>query len=327
MSRALPALAVLALLGAFPAPAPSATLPAIFTVEASVRFGAGETGRLRLEGSTLESSTLSFARPEDLGLRIAVGPLELFGPGGFPAGTRTRSLGRGAWRVDVPRPFAGGGRLSLVLDGSAGRFKVRARGFPATPLREAGPAAVPILLAAGSAQVSETVHFLEERPGRWEYRRVPVPRPPPGDGGGGGGGGVPPGSGGFTTLDQGWLSGIRTFRFEVVTDAATWAALWQQHGGAGAPPAVDFATEQVVGIWLGRRPTTGYSVAVRNVVAAQIIGAPGAPQGWMLDILEDQPGQGCRTGASESYPFHIVKIPQTGGGVMYELSSRTVNCP
>jgi hypothetical protein len=48
-------------------------------------------------------------------------------------------------------------------------------------------------------------------------------------------------------------------------DAETYRAKWESLIGNGEPPAVDFATESVVFLFGGQRPTGGYKYEVRGV--------------------------------------------------------------
>lgn len=66
------------------------------------------------------------------------------------------------------------------------------------------------------------------------------------------------------------------------SDDAAYRRLWPQLIGGGEPPAVDFATESVVFLLAGERPTGGWSVVPRGatvegdtlVVDAAIQGPP-----------------------------------------------------
>jgi hypothetical protein len=74
---------------------------------------------------------------------------------------------------------------------------------------------------------------------------------------------------GFDLIDSRSQSRIRAFRTQVIENSADWQKLWQEHlgqtGQMGQAPAVDFAKERVAAIFLGLRPTAGYSVAVESV--------------------------------------------------------------
>jgi hypothetical protein len=71
---------------------------------------------------------------------------------------------------------------------------------------------------------------------------------------------------------EGWTgdsSGIEDERQVVIRDAATWTKFWAEHQsnmGIPAPtPTVDFKTRMVVGIFVGSRGSSGYSVQITRV--------------------------------------------------------------
>jgi len=68
----------------------------------------------------------------------------------------------------------------------------------------------------------------------------------------------------FKTLDAG-DQGFETRREVVVRTAAEWTALWKQVGSSRPKPAVDFARSTVIGLFLGSRPTAGYSVTIGSI--------------------------------------------------------------
>ena len=47
--------------------------------------------------------------------------------------------------------------------------------------------------------------------------------------------------------------------------AAEWTALWKQLGSSWPRPAVDFTRSMVLGIFLGSRPTAGYTVKIDTI--------------------------------------------------------------
>jgi hypothetical protein len=69
----------------------------------------------------------------------------------------------------------------------------------------------------------------------------------------------------FKTLERGDQSNIESAREVVVRTAAEWTAFWKQHSPGQPPPAVDFTRSTVVGIFLGSRPTGGYSVEITTI--------------------------------------------------------------
>ena len=68
----------------------------------------------------------------------------------------------------------------------------------------------------------------------------------------------------FKTLDAG-SQGIESKREVTVRTAAEWTSLWKEIGSAKPRPAVDFAKSTVLGIFLGSRPTAGFSVVIDTI--------------------------------------------------------------
>ncbi|MGE3724109.1 MAG: protease complex subunit PrcB family protein [Candidatus Sericytochromatia bacterium] len=113
--------------------------------------------------------------------------------------------------------------------------------------------------------------------------------------------------GGFSLLDSRAQSRIRTFRTQVVENSTDWQKLWQEHlgqtGQIGQAPAVDFAKERVAAIFLGVRPTAGYSVAVETVeVQAQQI---------LVRYRETKPRPDQFVATVLTAPACLIKLPKT----------------
>ena len=69
----------------------------------------------------------------------------------------------------------------------------------------------------------------------------------------------------FKTLDAGDQSNIARRREVVVRTAAEWTSLWKQHAPGRPRPAVDLARSTVLGVFLGSRPTAGYTVKIGTI--------------------------------------------------------------
>jgi len=105
------------------------------------------------------------------------------------------------------------------------------------------------------------------------------------------------------TIDQGARSQITAAREVVVRTDAEWDALWRQHQTARPRGTIDFSKEMVVGVFLGSRPTAGYSV---TIVSA-------AEQGGVLRVRyrETPPPADAITAQVITYPYQIVAIPRS----------------
>ncbi|MBL0058724.1 MAG: protease complex subunit PrcB family protein [Elusimicrobia bacterium] len=106
---------------------------------------------------------------------------------------------------------------------------------------------------------------------------------------------------------QGDSSGIEDERQVVIRDAATWAKFWaehQSHMGIPAPtPAVDFKTRMVVGIFVGSRGSSGYTV--------QITGVSENSKEMTLSYKETTPNPDMAFLTVMTQPYHLKTVPRS----------------
>jgi hypothetical protein len=108
------------------------------------------------------------------------------------------------------------------------------------------------------------------------------------------------------SIDKGLESQMDEARQVAVRSAADWAKLWNQHAGERPRPAVDFSKEMVVGVFLGSRPTAGFSM--------EIVGAREEGATLVVQYRETRPPQGGGVVAQIlTSPFHIVAVPMHAG--------------
>jgi hypothetical protein len=112
------------------------------------------------------------------------------------------------------------------------------------------------------------------------------------------------------TVERGTRSGIESARQVAVRSPDSWTALWTEHAGTRERPAVDFGTEMVVGVFLGSRPTAGYSV--------EIVSVRPAGDGLVVQYREGQPKQGMISAQVITSPFHLALVPLCVGTVTFE---------
>lgn len=146
--------------------------------------------------------------------------------------------------------------------------------------------------------------------------------------GGGPPGPPPPAEITYRVLSAAGATGILTQQHRVARDETEFIALWNEHQswwkpGIGAPivgpPPVDFDTEIVVAVFLGLRPTSGYSVAVLSVEAEG--------DGARVVYEERQPGQGCAVVQTVTWPFLFAAITRVEGEIAFDGAVRVVDCP
>src|SRR5256885_9564178 len=106
---------------------------------------------------------------------------------------------------------------------------------------------------------------------------------------------------GLATIDRGDMSAIETPREAVVRTEAEWTALWKLHAPERPAPAVDFTNNLVAGVFLGTRPTAGFSV--------EIVGARDEGGTLVVRYVETRPGRDAITAQVLTAPFDIVVLP------------------
>ena len=105
----------------------------------------------------------------------------------------------------------------------------------------------------------------------------------------------------FTTVAGGPISRIDEARKVVIRTDAEWLALWKSHSAAPAPP-VDFSKSIVVGVFLGMRPTPGYTVTVLRVTRTGT--------GAVVEYRQTEPDRnGMMMAQMLTFPFHLVSLP------------------
>ena len=103
-----------------------------------------------------------------------------------------------------------------------------------------------------------------------------------------------------TNVAQGTSSQIDEPRKVIVRSAEEFQALWKSHSTA-ALPKVDFSKSVVVGVFLGMRPTAGYTVAIQGVRRTE--------GGAIVEYIEGVPDKSRMVAQMLTSPFHLVSIP------------------
>jgi hypothetical protein len=121
---------------------------------------------------------------------------------------------------------------------------------------------------------------------------------------GGGGGDAGDASVAFTEVSRSSTSGITVLETPVVRNTSDWAALWARHAAVFTPaptqPSVDFSSGQVVGVFLGTRPNSCYSVEVLRVTQSATR--------RLVTYRETTPSATATCTAQAVAPMHLVRI-------------------
>jgi hypothetical protein len=271
-------------------------------LRASVRFD-GSAGTVRLRALLGDPGSPGAFDPAGEGASATLGSSVLLD---VPAGADVRRGGNGSWRVESRGP--GHRRASLSFDPGSGRLDLSARGADLSGLLAAGPGDVALDLRLGREARGGVLRFREVSPRRWTFR-----------GGAGDGHGVAPAGDpvAFEPIGSGPRSGVADFLEAVVTDRDAWEALWGRHASGEPIPDVDFESETVVGVFLGTRPTSGYSVEILSI---------GSGDGLEVAWRESTPGEDCMVLQVLTSPFVLVRVPVPGARAAFTGAKAAVPC-
>lgn len=118
--------------------------------------------------------------------------------------------------------------------------------------------------------------------------------------GGGGDGGTAPVT--FSVIDSG-DSAIRTQQFVAVRNSTEWTSFWSSHKPPVPVPAVDFSQNMAVGVILGDRPSSCYTVVLTQVTMHA--------QSMVVQYREHVPKPSDNCIASLSSPAQLATVPAT----------------
>ncbi|HKS35777.1 MAG TPA: protease complex subunit PrcB family protein [Verrucomicrobiae bacterium] len=103
-------------------------------------------------------------------------------------------------------------------------------------------------------------------------------------------------------LAAGEQCSIQVARHYVIQDAVSWSNIWRSIPPAPPPHKIDFAAETVIGVTMGKRSTSGYSVAIREVEATT--------NRLRITVTYQSPLPGSIQRPVITSPFHFVAIPK-----------------
>jgi hypothetical protein len=104
------------------------------------------------------------------------------------------------------------------------------------------------------------------------------------------------------TIEKSDQSNVDEAKQVLVRTGAEWTKLWQQHNPDRPRPVVDLSKEMIVGVFMGSRPTAGFSTSVVSAVAAN-----GA---LLVRYSETMPAPRTMAAQILTFPYHLVAIPK-----------------
>jgi hypothetical protein len=118
----------------------------------------------------------------------------------------------------------------------------------------------------------------------------------------------------MTTLNADMMSGIDRAEQAVARTDAEWQTLWRRHAPGRTPPAVDFARQTVVAVFLGSRPSGGYQV---HITGTRLEGNT-----LVVQWSETRPGPDQVAAQVMTAPAHIATVPRHAGEVRFEKAGQ-----
>lgn len=108
----------------------------------------------------------------------------------------------------------------------------------------------------------------------------------------------------LTELARGAYGQVTTPGREVIRDQATWDRRWSEMQLTRmAPPAVDFAGQMVIAVFMGQRRSGGHAI---EIVAVEV-----GDGGLVITVRVTGPAAGAITTQALTAPYHAVRVART----------------
>jgi len=121
----------------------------------------------------------------------------------------------------------------------------------------------------------------------------------------------------FETIDQGFDSGYRERAALAVRTEEAWRVVWKHHRAPLQPmperPFVDFNQEIVIAVFLGERPTGGFTVKIRRIEQRV--------HSVHVLVQETVPDPNSMVTQALTSPYHIVRVKRLELPVEFEFKS------
>jgi len=120
----------------------------------------------------------------------------------------------------------------------------------------------------------------------------------------------------FEVVDWGDQSGYNEETYLVVKTEAEWAEVWAKHTAPHKPatlyPEINFSKNMVICAFMGKRPTTGYSISIRRIWAKE--------ERIHVEIAKSAPPENLAVGEVITYPYVFASLERTDWGVIFNIT-------
>jgi hypothetical protein len=118
----------------------------------------------------------------------------------------------------------------------------------------------------------------------------------------------------ITPINSDSMSGIDRAEQVVARTQAEWDTLWRRHAPGRPAPAVDFTRAMVVAVFLGSRPSGGYSVQITDASVQDGV--------LVVRWSEMAPAPGQMAAQVMTAPSFVATVPRHAGQVRFEKASQ-----
>jgi hypothetical protein len=127
----------------------------------------------------------------------------------------------------------------------------------------------------------------------------------------------PPAAVTFTEIAHGSKSTVAKRVNYLIASAEDMKKLWNMVDAKGAVPTVDFTKDDIIAVFAGEEPTTGYTIEVSTIEDSTE---------RMVKVTLGAPGGNCVTGQSITHPYQIIRVPITNLPLTHKDVSVTNDC-
>ncbi len=127
----------------------------------------------------------------------------------------------------------------------------------------------------------------------------------------------------FEVVDCGDQSGYNEETYLVVKTEAEWTKVWAKHTVPHMPttpyPEINFSKDMVICAFMGKRPTTGYSISVRRIWAEE--------ERIHVEIAKSGPPENLMVSEVITYPYIFASLERTDSEMIFTITEEngTVN--
>lgn len=120
----------------------------------------------------------------------------------------------------------------------------------------------------------------------------------------------------FEVVEWGDQSGYSEETYLVVKTEAEWVEVWAKHTAPYMPttpyPEIDFSKNMVICAFMGKRPTTGYSISIRRIWAEE--------EGIHVEIAKSDPPENLVVCPVITYPYVFASLERTDSGIIFTIT-------